>query len=59
MIRLKRGVWQQSLTVDEPDDYGAVSLTKSESERLTRFVQKFCPLKNGKLNPQRTPRGKP
>ena len=53
MIRLKRGIWQQSLTVDEPDDYGKVMLTKSESKRLTRFVQTFCPLKNGKLNPQR------
>jgi len=53
VIKLKRGVWQQSLTVEEPADYGKVAFTKAEDARLTRFLQTFCPLKNGRLSPQR------
>lgn len=53
MIKLKRGTWQQSLTVEEPDDYGKVMLTKTEDAKLTRFIRTFCPYKRGRFDPQR------
>lgn len=53
MVKTTKGVWRQSLTVEEPDDIGKLDFTLVEKQRLERFLQTFCPYKRGHLDPQR------
>jgi len=53
MVKTGRGIWRQSLTVEEPDDVGKLAFTRVGERRLTRFVQRFCPYRRGLLDPQR------
>jgi len=56
MVKTTKGVWRQSLTVEEPDDIGKLAFTPVETKRLDRFLRTFCPYKRSNLDPQRKQR---